>query len=236
MFFNSFDKKMKKIYKNLNIKIRDIVFPNGQDEFIYVTTALNNYFKKEDIMDLISIYSSVYTYSKLQKGNYYGIYKYAKKKMYNFVDEKIYLMMAFILLNQSFNKNLENSINIEIEKYKNAIINEINSFIIIEQNPEIFSTKNDDKVGTEHNPILLPGISGVEKYFSNIVTLDGCDIQYKRVGCTYYTEPKIGVSYAIDQYCISNKETKEKICDVYINEYGTSICNYCPQKLMFRVK
>ena len=183
MFFNSFKSKMKKTYKTLNVGLKDKVFPNGEAEFIYVTEILNMQYSNSNLKELISAYSSIYVYSALEKGNYYGILKYAKKKMPNYSDDDIVTMIALVVLNQSQNKNFQKPLLEQLNKFKESIKAEISTFIAIEQHPEIFETKNDDNVGEIDNPILLPGLSGVEKYFSNIVNKDGKPINYKRSGC-----------------------------------------------------
>ena len=234
MFFNSFKSRMKKAYDVLDKTSRDAIFPNGQAEFLYVAETLNGLYSNADLTNLIPTYGSVYVYSGLQKGNYYGIYKYAKKKMPNFSDDDVFKMIALITLNQSQNKNFQQSIPDQIEKFKGAIKKEVESFIAIEQHPEIFNTKKGNNVGTEENPILLPGLSGVEKYFADIVDKNGESIKYERTGCTYYTEPKTGINYAVDKYTIKNEKDGHVICDVFINEYGTEICKLCPKDLKIK--
>ena len=233
MFFNSFKSKMKKTYKTLNVSLKDKVFPNGEAEFIYVTEILNMQYSNSNLKELISAYGSIYVYSALEKGNYYGILKYAKKKMPDYSDDDIVTMIALVVLNQSQNKNFQKPLLEQLNKFKESIKAEISTFIAIEQHPEIFETKNDDNIGDIDNPILLPGLSGVEKYFSNIVSKDGKPINYKRSGCTYYTDSTTNIDYAIDQYTISTEDGK-KICDIFVNEYGTEICNLCPKELKFK--
>ena len=141
MFFNSFKSRMKKAYQALDKGSRDNVFPNGETEFIYVAETLNGLFNNPNLADLIPAYGSIYIYSVLQRGNYYGIFKYAKKKMTNYSDDDIYGMIALITLNQSQNKNFQKPIPDQFEKFKKSIKAEISSFMAIEQHPEIFETK-----------------------------------------------------------------------------------------------
>ena len=77
MLFNSLNKKLKKSYSVINPELGKMVFPNGEAEYIYVGTILNNLFKNNNVFDLIKIYASVYTYYKSTLGNTYKTFIYA---------------------------------------------------------------------------------------------------------------------------------------------------------------
>ena len=63
MFFNSFKSKLKKSYAAVNPELQRLVFPYGEQEYIYVGTILNTLFKKKDIqksgIGLLFLMSSV---------------------------------------------------------------------------------------------------------------------------------------------------------------------------------
>ena len=233
MFFNSFNKRMKNAYNALNPQARMMVFPNGEDEFIYVATLLDNNFKNRELTSLFQIYGSVRTFVALERGNYNYIVDYSKRKMTNFSEDEVFTMIAIAMSTMLPSSNIAfaDKSNSLMEQCKKSVKSELNTILQINDNVDIFATKDDEKVGTLDNPILLPGVSGVEKYFDKLVTKENDEITYKRINCIYLTDNTTGINYALDEYEVYSKETNKKICSVYINEYGTSECKCYPKEL-----
>ncbi len=232
--FNSFNKTMKKAYSVLNPEARDAIFPKGEDEFLYVTTLLKNNLKGRDISDLIGKYASIKTFAALEKGNYYYIADYSKRKMPNYSDDEVYTVIAIAMSTMLPNLSFNPMPIYAMDKCKNSVVSELDTILKIKNHPEIFDTKDDDNVGTGDNPILLPGLSGVKKYFESLVTKDGKEVSYKRSACFYLTDKATGINYALDQYDVYIKDTHEKICSIFINEYGTDLCKFCPKGFKFK--
>lgn len=228
MFFNSFNKRMKSAYNALDSHAKTMIFPKGEDEFIYVATLLNNHFKNKELTSLFPIYGSVRTFVALEKGNYYYIVDYSKRKMPNFSDEEVFTMIGIAMSTMIPGINYKDTSSNLLEKCKYSIKSELDIMLQINEHLDIFATKNDSKVGTIDNPLLLPGLSGVEKYFDKLVTNDGEEVSYKRTNCVHLTDNATNINYALDEYEIYLKKTNVKICSLYINEYGTTTCEFCP--------
>ena len=234
MFFNSFNKRMKKVYLTLDIHAKEIVFPNGESEFLYVTTLLNNNFNNKDLVMLLPIYGSIKTFILLEKGNYNYIFDYSRKKMTGFSDEDVFTMISIAMSTTLTNNNFKDTSNTLMEQCKKSIKSALNTILQINNHLDIFGTKNDKKIGTIDNPILLPGFSGVEKYFYKLVTKKNEEIYFKRTNCMYLTDNKTNINYVLDEYEIYVKDTNEKICSLFINEYGISECKYYPKELKLK--
>lgn len=233
-FFNSFESKMKKAYASLNPMAKETVFSNGEAEFIFVTSAMRGIFKGRELLALIPIYASIYTFSILETGNNYGIKNYATKKMIGYDEEEIYSMMALVTLARMPKKNFETNLLEQIEMLKNGIKSEMNIQLQIKDHPDIFNTKDTDDVGTFNNPILVPGLSGATKYISKLLTESGEEIEAERTGCMYVTEPNTNINYAVDEFTVKNKSTKDIIGKLSFNEYGIETCQLCPKGFKFK--
>ena len=235
MFFDSFKKDMKNVWKNYDPEIRDAIFPNGEAEFLYVTNALRVLFKNRDIQSLISIYSAVYSFTIMERGNTMAIRLFAKRNMREYNEDEIVTMIALVMLNQTPNKNFNSNIVDQLEIIKNGIAHETLTQMGVKNHIDVFSTKDNGKVGTSDNPILVSGVSGVEKYLNNILTDSGDEIEYKRESCLYKTEPTTNIHYAVEEYHITNKRTREDLGVLIFNEYGSSICDICPNGFKFKI-
>lgn len=236
MFFNSFDKRMKKAYAALDDQAKQIVFPNGEEEFIYVATLLNNNFKNRELANLFPLYGSVKAFVTLERGNYNYIVDYSKRRMIGFTEEEVFTMIAIAMSTMLPSSNLAftDKSNSLMEQCKKSVKSELNTILQINDHVDVFATKDDENVGTIDNPILLPGVSGVEKYFDKLITSDNKEIEFKRTNCMYLTDKKTNINYALDEYEIYYKGTNDKICSVFINEYGINSCDYCPKGFKFK--
>ena len=232
--FNSFESKMKKAYASLNPMAKETVFPNGEAEFVFVTSAVRGLFNGRELSALIPIYASVYTFSILEMGNNYGIKNYATKKMIGYNEDEIYSMMALVTLARMPKKDFSTNLFEQIEMLKNGIKSELNIQLQIKDHPDIFNTKDTDDIGTSNNTILVPGLSGAEKYISKLLTESGEEVEGERTGCVYITEPNTNINYAIDEFTVKNKLTKDVICKLSFNEYGIEICQLCPKGFKFK--
>lgn len=229
MFFDSFNRRMKKAYYVLDSTTKEIVFPKGEIEFMYVATLLNNNFQNRELATLFPMYGSIKAYVLMEKGNLNYIYEHSKKIMNGFSEKEIFTMIAIATLTILPSISLNDISNNMLDQMKMSIKAELNTILQISEHLDIFGTKNNDKIGTIDNPILLPGISGVEKYFDNLVTSDDKEIEFKRDSCMYLTDSKTNINYALDEYKIYYKGTKNKICSIFVNEYGTTQCEYYPK-------
>lgn len=234
MFFNSFDNKMKKLYASLNPLAKKTIFPNGEAEFLFITTTMNAIFRKRKITELLPIYASIYSYSMLEIGNNYGIKKYATNKMPSYSEEEIYLMMTLVFLAQTPKKDFNTNLLKLFKTLEEGIKKELNVQLQIKAHPDIFNTKNNKEVGKFDNPILVSGRSGAEKYISNLQTDLGEDVEAERTECVYVTDSTTSINYAIDKYTLKNKSTNEEIGVLYFNEYGIEICKLCPNGFKFK--
>ena len=236
MFFNSFDNKMKKLYASLNPLAKKTIFPNGEAEFLFITTTMNAIFRNRKITELLPIYASLYSYSMLEIGNNYGIKKYATKKMPSYSEEEIYSMMTLVFLAQTPKKDHNTNLLEQFKTLEKGIKQELNVQLQIKAHPDIFNTKNNKEVGKFDNPILVSGRSGAEKYISNLQTDLGDDVEAERTECVYLTDSATNINYAIDKYILKNKSTNEEIGVLYFNEYGIEVCKLCPNGFKFKDK
>ena len=199
MFFNSINKQLRKMYQNINPQLKDKVFPNGENEFVFVGTMLNQIFQKKfSLQELIQLYASTHTYHILEKGNSYKTYNYLKNKNNNLNNDDIFSLIALVTLIYS-NNNYKNNSREKLFEHKSYAQNYVDIVNGIEKNKHIFATKNNDEIGTSSNPIMVSGITGIQKYLDD----SGCNAIIKNsIVALSLTDTSTNITYCID--CTSN--------------------------------
>ena len=211
MFFNSLEKRLKKSYAVLNPTAKEAVFPNGEAEFIFVGTLLDGVYRRHELTQLLPIYASVSSFYKMSLGNCYTTYNYAKKKMPNFSVDEIYDMIAISIITTADNKNFKDNPLEQLKTLRGVVNSQIKTYIIMSENMELFETKDNDKIGTTANPIMVAGRKGLEEYFDSLVSNKTSNkIIYKRTSTIYLTDEKTNLDYAIDEYTLLDAETEEE--------------------------
>ena len=126
MFFNSFDRKLKKSYGVLNPMFKDKIFPMGEKEYLYVGMTIKAYFGENKTFPLIQTYASVYTYFGLEGGNIATTYDYARRKCTGMLnDDETALFVAIVVFNASAPKDSSMNPIDEIQKYKKIVIDQV---------------------------------------------------------------------------------------------------------------
>jgi hypothetical protein len=74
------------------------------------------------------------------------------------------------------------------------------------------------------NPIPTCGITGSSEYLARLRTKNGEEISVKRLGCT----GSDNIEELIDHYEIYNKQTKEKLCELYLCPYSKQTSTLAP--------
>ena len=104
------------------------------------------------------------------------------------------------------------------------------------ENMELFETKDNDKIGTTANPIMVAGRKGLEEYFNSLVSNKTSNkIIYKRTSTIYLTDEKTNLDYAIDEYTLLDAETEEELDKVWVNIYGIENTNLCLKGYSFKI-
>lgn len=221
MFFNSFKSKLKKSYAAINPELQRLVFPHGEQEYIYVGTILNTLFKKQDVFKLIQIYASVYTYYKSQMGNAARTYDYAKKKTAGILsDVETKNLIALVMLNLTSNKAAISDPVEKIREYTRFINNYLETVEGIKKNAWRFKTE-PISAGTTNSPILVDGICGIHEYIKALKIPGVEKVSFARTSTLHLTDQIAKVDFAIDEYTLTNERTGEKIAALWFNMYGT---------------
>lgn len=221
MFFNSLNRKLKKSYAVLNKEIQPMVFPHGEPEYIYVGTILNTLFKKRDVFNLIQIYASVYTYFKIDMGNPYTSFIYAKKKAAGVLsDNECKTLIALVTLNITSNKGDVSDPIAVIDVYRRFVDEYLSIVEGVKKNLSRFKTEALS-AGTEKSPLLVSGISGIHKYIGDLKVPGVEKISFSKNSTIYLTDNYCNVSYAIDEYTLTNAADGATIASLWFNIYGT---------------
>ena len=221
MLFNSFKSKLKKSYAAINPELQRLVFPHGEQEYIYVGTILNTLFKKKDIFKLIQIYASVYTYYKSQMGNAARTYEYARKKTAGLLsDVETKNLIALVMLNLTSNKATISDPVEKVREYTRFVNNYLETVEGIKKNAWRFSTK-PMSAGTTSSPILVDGICGIHEYIKALKIPGVEKVSFARTSTLHLTDQIAKVDFAIDEYTLTNDRTGEKIAALWFNMYGT---------------
>lgn len=221
MFFNSFKSKLKKSYTAINPELQRLVFPYGEQEYIYVGTILNTLFKKKDIFKLIQIYASVYTYYKSMMGNAARTYEYAKKKTAGILsDVETKNLIALVMLNLTSNKATISDPVEKVREYTRFINNYLETVEGIKKNAWRFKTA-PISAGTTNSPILVDGICGIHEYIKALKIPGVEKVSFARTSTLHLTDQIAKVDFAIDEYTLTNERTGEKIAALWFNMYGT---------------
>ena len=221
MFFNSFKSKLKKSYTAINPELQRLVFPYGEQEYIYVGTILNTLFKKQDIFKLIQIYASVYTYYKSQMGNAARTYEYARKKTAGLLsDVETKNLIALVMLNLTSNKATISDPIEKVREYTRFVNNYLETVEGIKKNAWRFKTE-PISAGTANSPILVDGICGIHEYIKALRIPGVEKIAFERTSTLHLTDQIAKVNFSIDEYTITNARTGEKIAALWFNMYGT---------------
>lgn len=220
MFFNSLKRKLKESYSVLDKEIQVRVFPKGEPEYIYVGTILDALFKKKDVFKLLPIYASVYAYYKLEMGNSYKTFIYTKKRAAGLLsDYECKTMIALAMMNAVSNKAAISDPVAQVDVYRNFVQEYIDTVEGIQKNHWRFKTERIS-AGEMSSPILVAGISGVHKYIEGL-KIPGVDkISFDRTSAYHLTDTNCNVSYAIDEYTLTNDANGEKIASLWFNIYG----------------
>lgn len=225
MFFDLYKIKLKKLYREgINYEITDIVFKHGENEFIFVGKILKDFFPENDIVEMIRFYCMGYSFYRTESGNCYTTYNFLSRKN-QLDDEEIYTLLAIIMLMniiQNFDYNYFESKAIE---FKQIAKDSVNTVVQIDNNIEKFSTKSNDKAGTMDNPLLVAGCKGVREYFESLKAKYNIDFDYDRTGTVYLTDEELDIHYAIDEYSLTDVDSKEVLLKIWINIYGVSNTN-----------
>lgn len=221
MFFNSLNRKLKKSYSVVNPEIGRMVFPGGEDEYIYVGTILNALFSKQDIFELLKVYVSVYTYYKSTMGNTAKTYSYAKKKTSGMLtDGEVKNLIALVMLNLTASKAGVSDPVAAVRQYRGFVDSYLETVEGIQKNAWRFKPDTID-AGTINSPLLVDGVCGVRDYI-NALKIPGVEeITYKRISSLHLTDENCRVSYAIDEYKLFNAKDSSEIATLWFNIYGT---------------
>ena len=245
MFFNSLNRKLKKIYRSLNPQLKDYVFPRGEKEFVYVGNMLDIKFSGKDLVRLIQIYASVYTYYGSTLGNAYDTFRFAKKKTTGVLtDDQTLTLIGIVSVSTVASKvRIEDPV-AAVDEYKGYAKNYINTVNAIANHPDVFATKKIG-VGSRDNPILVAGVQGVREYIESldcsVYTFGLASVKYSKTSTVYLTHKATGISYAIDEYTLEldNGAIKlgadvAEIQKLWFNIYGTENCPISPATLHFK--
>ena len=221
MFSLFLKRNLQKSYSTLNKELQHKVFPHGEPEYIYVGTILNALFKEADLFKLIQIYTSVYTYYKLEMGNSYTTFVYTKKKAAGILtDYESKTLIALVMLNTTSNKTAISDPVSQIDVYRRFVIEYLNTVEGIKKNQWRFDTKQIS-AGTVNSPLLVAGISGVNKYIDDLKVPGVEKISFSRTSSLHLTDTGCNVSYSIDEYTLNDAATGEKLASLWFNIYGT---------------
>jgi hypothetical protein len=238
MFFNSLNGKLKKMYRALNPQFKDFVFPRGEKEFIYVGTMLDLKFPGKDLVKLIQIYASVYSYYGSTTGNAAKTYVYAKKKCAGILtdDQTLTLLGIVSVSTVALRISIPDPV-AAVDEYKGYAKNYINTVEVIAANPDVFATKKFG-AGKRDNPILVDGVEGARKYIESLdcsaYTFGLTSVKYSKTSSMYLTDNKTGLSYAIDEYTIKADALDTEIQKLWFNIYGTENYPRSPYCLSFK--
>ena len=228
MFFNSLERKLKKSYSDINKDIQPMVFPRGEQEYVYVGTMLNYLFKKQDVFQLMQIYVSVYTYYKLELGNSAKTFDYAKKKAAGVLsDYDCKTLIAFIMLNLTADKSTITDPVAKVNEYRGYVHSYLNTVEVIANNLWRFKTE-PISAGTVNSPILVAGTLGVHEYINALIIPGVEKISFSRTSALSLTDEYSKISYVIDEYTLTDANTGTKIASLWFNIYGTENTNVRP--------
>lgn len=237
MFFNSFERKMKKMFKSLNPAFKYQIFPRGENEFIYVARLLEYKFPKRDIVELIKLYASVYTYFLGQQGNAFKTFAYTERRAKGILNESEVITMialaSFNIINAKSNSINGKDLMDSIEISRMHIVSYLNNVMTISKNSEYFLTRNSN-VGSISNPVLVNGIGGVNSYIESIDFPNADKVDYERTKTMYFHIDEIDFDYAIDEYTVKNVRTGEVIAELWFNIYGAQDCKFPPDNFSFK--
>ena len=221
MLFNSLNKKLKKSYGVINPELGKMVFPNGEAEYIYVGTILNNLFKNNNVFDLIKIYASVYTYYKSTLGNTYKTFIYAKKQANHILsDGEIKELIALVMFNLTSTKiDVDNPVD-AVYQYRRFVESHLQTVAKIQKYEWQFKTNTLD-AGTQNSPLLVNGADGVRDYITSLNIPSIESISYKRTSTLHLTDENHDINYAIDEYTLYNAKDSSEIARLWFNIYGT---------------
>ncbi len=228
MLFNLLNRKLKKSYDGINPEIGKTIFPNGEAEYIYVGTMLHTLFKDKDVIEMIKVYASVYSYYQSTIGNIAKTYLYAKKKAGSILlDFEIKNLIALVMFNIAPSKQgVSNPVD-AVEQYRRFVEEHLCTVDKIKKHQSHFEPKTVD-AGTQNSPLLVDGVCGVRDYI-NALNIHGVNkITYKRNSTLYLTDNLYDVSYAIDEYKLFNAEDLSEIATLWFNIYGTENTDILP--------
>ena len=235
MLFNSLNKKLKKSYGVINPELGKMVFPNGEAEYIYVGTILNNLFKNNNVFDLIKIYASVYTYYKSTLGNTYKTFIYAKKQANHILsDGEIKELIALVMFNLTSTKiDVDNPVD-AVYHYRRFVESHLQTVAKIQKYEWQFKTNTVD-AGTQNSPLLVNGADGVRDYITSL-NIPGIEsISYKPTSTLHQTDEIHEINYAIDEYTLYNAKDSSEIARLWFNIYGTENAKIQPSCLSDKV-
>lgn len=237
MFFNSLDRTLKKMYRSLNPQLKDYVFPRGEKEFMYVGTMLDLKIPGKELVKLIQIYASVYTYYGSTSGNAHDTYRYAKKKTLGFLtDDQTLTLLGIVSVSTVASRVKIADPVAAVDEYKGYAKDYINKVDAIAAHPDVFETKKGG-VGKQENPILVAGVQGVREYIESLdcsaYTFGLTSVKFSKTSTVHLTHSATGISYAIDEYTLWLEAGGTEIQKLWFNIYGTANCPLSPAGLKF---
>ena len=215
------NKELKQSYAVINRDIQRQVFPNGEQEYIYLGTILNYLFKNHDVIRLIQIYASVYVFYKMEMGNAAKTYFYAKRKTSSTLsDDECKTLVGLVMFNATADKKNVSDPVAGGDEYTGYLVSYLNTVEGIKANHSLFDTRAES-AGTVSNPILVDGVAGVQKYIGGLKIAGVDKISYERTSTLHLTDNQCGVSYAIDEYTLTDSISGNHIGSLWFNIYGT---------------
>lgn len=219
---------LEKSFGSLNKNAQHKVFPNGKSEYVYVGTVLNTLFRDKDLIKLIQIYASVYTYYKLEMGNSAKSFMYARKKAGGVLtDDECKMLIGFVMLNSTSNHTTIADPVTRVYEYKEHVESYLSTVEGIQKNYSRFMTK-PTAAGSMGNPILVAGICGVHKYVETL-NIPGVErVKLNRTSSVCLTDEYSNISYEIDEYTLTDPSDGNTVATLWFNIYGTENTNVLP--------
>jgi hypothetical protein len=222
------DSRLKSIFCDFGV-LSGLIFTHGEQEFIFVAHELIKGFPTEEFDLILQFYVKTNIKFKLEKGNCYHTFMHAsaEKRRGNLTYEQVFSLLGIIYA-VSLGFNPQGQPLLSIEQSKQFVARQVNQVFIIEDYPDYFQTKDNDKVGTKDNPLLLAGVKGVDDYFKALRTIAGDTLSYNRNRSLHLTWEAHDILYSLDVYELTNEVTGQLLGEVWVNIYGIDNCVLCP--------
>ena len=206
-----------------------MIFKQGEQEFRFIANELITRFPNEEFDAMLKRYVSSNMIFKLRMGSCYQtfIYAVADHRRGNLSYEQVLHLVALSYTTSlGFDKQWQPILT--FDQSIQFVAGQINQVLETEEHADYFQTKDNDKVGTKENPLLLAGVRGVDDYFKALRTMDNEAVSYKRNRALHQKLEELDILYSLDVYELTNEVTGQLLGEVWVNIYGIDNCELCP--------